>query len=382
MDCIKRTLTLLVGNYDIVCYIPGNHELWELRRNTTNSKLNAGKEFNSIDKFADVLNTAIECGAYVGPVRVQSLVRPYRAICTIPLYSWYHPSFDSISNSNSNRAFRHSYTAPTSNALSVSKDFSFEDKWVDFNLCKWPPELISQEEFRDISVSNKNTVLATLFAAINEPFIRSIKPPSLRTLPAALDTANIYSKSKTSIVESPGKRSKGREGYRSVSDIDNEDVDSDMSEEAYCYFPASSPRPLLKSGSTNDRQGSDVTVNPNDFISSTNVRKAISHISRNKDNNSAVESTSEEMSLESLFELWNVRTAPASSYYPNPHYDRSELWSPPQVSCHVTPGAGRVGDVVTTSKSRSSWRKTDLTDLVRRVCCRNTGKLPVHPTGR
>jgi hypothetical protein len=67
---IVAVLNTLVKNFDAVSYIPGNHEAW-CRTGPSSSSGMPAEEADSVKKLAAVLQAAVHCGAYVGPLRVQ-----------------------------------------------------------------------------------------------------------------------------------------------------------------------------------------------------------------------------------------------------------------------------------------------------------------------
>lgn len=176
VDRIETVLKVLVENYDAVCYVPGNHEAW--RRGTlsggsaTNPSLRADSRMapDSVAKLKEIIYVANRCGVYTGPLRVvpgasseskfvyQTLTENDNGGTLImPLYSWYHSSWD---------------TEPVLTDqlfLDVEEAIPFKTKWGDFNLCSWPEQLVTQEEFA--SIESKSTALAESFAQLNEPFL-------------------------------------------------------------------------------------------------------------------------------------------------------------------------------------------------------------------
>ena len=264
MHAIESVLKNLVSNYDAVCYLPGNHEAWRKgsaidlnpitkspvksvfgglmnsSSGTTSSTATAGGSKMAVDsvaKLIEVLDCAIRCGAYVGPLRVQlsgrgtssvggvggsvggdsvntgaqadtldvvalsigSTTPPpsAQAVLVVPLYGWYHASWD---------------TEPSitdAQFLAVERALPFDKKWSDFAACTWPKELVSPEEFVNITTSgdrvgvhnNSNsksgslltrgegsTKLAEVFAKLNEPFLH---PPPHRNEGVSANSAGV-----------------------------------------------------------------------------------------------------------------------------------------------------------------------------------------------
>jgi Icc-related predicted phosphoesterase len=95
---LAATLTRLRKSFLEVLFVPGNHELWVGRNGTR----------NSIEKFAQVLAIAGECGARTSPLHLPE-------VFIAPLFAWYDFSFG----------------APSADLLS---------RWSDFHNCSWPEE--------------------------------------------------------------------------------------------------------------------------------------------------------------------------------------------------------------------------------------------------
>jgi hypothetical protein len=91
------------------------------------------------------------------------------AVLVMPLYGWYHSSWDTDPD----------ITDPQ--FLAVERSIPFSRKWGDYAMCTWPAELISQADF--VSNPADNTVLAEVFAKLNEPFL--YPPPDVKD--ASLD---------------------------------------------------------------------------------------------------------------------------------------------------------------------------------------------------
>jgi len=159
MDKIVRVFSHVVDQYDAICYLPGNHELW--KRGSLKSPL---KECdNSIEKFHEILECANSFNINIGPIRVTSTLSTLStsSLCIFPLYSWYHSSWD---------------TEPDINHplyLKGECDMPFVSRWADFQLCSWPTNMIKHSEFATINPNNdnNNTVLAEAFAQLNEKFL-------------------------------------------------------------------------------------------------------------------------------------------------------------------------------------------------------------------
>ncbi|KAF8672397.1 hypothetical protein HU200_049604 [Digitaria exilis] len=112
-DNFKRTMEVLRARFGAVFYIPGNHDLW-LRRE-------GGRYMDSLEKLTALLDACSELGVDTGPRMIGDLG-------IIPLFSWYHKSFDKEKDVNSVRV-------P-----------SLEMACKDFHACKWPSDLANDDE--------------------------------------------------------------------------------------------------------------------------------------------------------------------------------------------------------------------------------------------
>lgn len=89
----------------------------------------------------------------------------------VPLLSWYHPSWDQEAN-----------LPPETLASLYDGRASFEARWADFRLCKWPESVVSKADF--VSTTSASTALADAFAAMNEPYLQGdplLADPAART---------------------------------------------------------------------------------------------------------------------------------------------------------------------------------------------------------
>ncbi|VAH04716.1 unnamed protein product [Triticum turgidum subsp. durum] len=112
-DNFARTMEALRARFDAVFYVPGNHDLW-LRRE-------GGRYVDSMEKLTALLDACSELGVDTGPRTIGDLG-------IIPLFSWYHKSFDKEKDVNSVRV-------P-----------SLEMACKDFHACQWPSDLGSDDE--------------------------------------------------------------------------------------------------------------------------------------------------------------------------------------------------------------------------------------------
>jgi hypothetical protein len=227
IDRIESVLRNLVSNYDAVCYLPGkrkrcfllsfqfahqsdivlmtgNHEAWRKGTSAGGSALLANDPnykrpdnrmaVDSVVKLIEVVDCARALGVHVGPLRVQlagpqagesgasasadeTVFRPPAdggheqaeaptaspAVLVMPLYGWYHSSWDTDPD------------ITDAQFLAVERSIPFSRKWGDYAMCTWPAEIISQADF--VSNPAGNTVLAEVFAKLNEPFLHP--PPGV-----------------------------------------------------------------------------------------------------------------------------------------------------------------------------------------------------------
>lgn len=170
LDRLETVFKILVERYDLVCYVPGNHEAW--RRGTTAGGSATKPELrgesrmasNSIEKLKEVLKCARKCGVCVGPVRVKcenehENENTPTSVVIFPLYSWYHSGWDTEPD----------LTHP--DFLAVEDALPFHRKWGDFSLCTWPEELVTHNSFASINRNSDSTNLAETFGLLNEPFL-------------------------------------------------------------------------------------------------------------------------------------------------------------------------------------------------------------------
>ncbi|XP_073001687.1 uncharacterized protein [Typha latifolia] len=122
------TMSELKGRFGSVFYVPGNHDLWCRREE--------GKflQLNSLEKLTALLDACSDLGVETRPAVLDGLG-------IIPLYSWYHQSFDKEKDITSVRI--------------PSLDMACKD----FHACKWPAHL-----------SNDDVALALYFDMMNERY--------------------------------------------------------------------------------------------------------------------------------------------------------------------------------------------------------------------
>ncbi|XP_075660352.1 uncharacterized protein LOC142630258 isoform X1 [Castanea sativa] len=125
------TMSLLKDRFEHVFYVPGNHDLWCRRE---------GEDYvDSLQKLNKLLDACRVLGVETNPMVVDGLG-------IIPLFSWYHESFDREKD------------------ITGIRIQSLEMACKDFHACKWPGGL-----------SNGDTSLSLYFDAINEKSLNVVK---------------------------------------------------------------------------------------------------------------------------------------------------------------------------------------------------------------
>uniref|UniRef100_A0A1D1YJW5 Uncharacterized protein L509 n=2 Tax=Anthurium amnicola TaxID=1678845 RepID=A0A1D1YJW5_9ARAE len=125
------TMAMLKERFRRVFFVPGNHDLWCRRE--------GGIYLDSLEKLNALLDACREIGVETSPGIVDGLG-------IVPLYSWYHESFDKEKDITG-------FQIP-----------SLQMVCKDFHACKWPQEF-----------SNKDLSLALYFDLMNETNHDSVK---------------------------------------------------------------------------------------------------------------------------------------------------------------------------------------------------------------
>lgn len=118
------TMSMLKDRFEHVFYVPGNHDLWCRRERED--------YLDSLQKLNKLLEACRALGVEINPTVIEDLG-------IVPLFSWYHESFDKEQDITS-------FHIP-----------SLEMACKDFHACKWPGKL-----------SSGDTSLAMYFDAMNE----------------------------------------------------------------------------------------------------------------------------------------------------------------------------------------------------------------------
>ncbi|KAG8662965.1 hypothetical protein MANES_01G159900v8 [Manihot esculenta] len=118
------TMSLLKERFQHVFFVPGNHDLW--------CRWEQDYCLDSLEKLNKLLDACRQLGVETKPMAIEGLG-------IIPLFSWYHESFDREQD------------------ITGIRIPSLEMACKDFRACKWPQEL-----------SSRDTSLALYFDAMNE----------------------------------------------------------------------------------------------------------------------------------------------------------------------------------------------------------------------
>ena len=137
---------------------------------------------DSIIKLNEILELSQRYGVCTGPLRIVPLnpsLQPIYAmskekeeeeeeeedeILVVPLFSWYHSSFDTESDLQNDEVFERTELL----------DVPFDRKWGDFYLCSWPRSILPNASDGQTVFTN-STLLAEYFAGLNLDNIQDIK---------------------------------------------------------------------------------------------------------------------------------------------------------------------------------------------------------------
>jgi hypothetical protein len=153
----------LSSRFDVVCYIPGNHETWI---SSTSSP-----DYNSIDKLMEIYGALSQFPNVVcGPLKLNYASKLNqelrRELVVLPLHAWYHASWDKEPH----------ITHPL--YIRAEKNSPFGELWIDYRRSKWPTEVISKEAFKynpELGFHPEDASLAEAFAKYNEQYLHA--PP-------------------------------------------------------------------------------------------------------------------------------------------------------------------------------------------------------------
>ena len=167
-EILDKIFSALVQQYDAVCYVPGNHEVWRRGTATGGSVLsvesaderrarNDREAVNSLMKYKEVMLLAEKRAIHTTPLYVSS---QGRGVWVVPFQSWFHSNWDTEPD----------LTHP--DYLKAQKVIPFTKMWSDFWMCSWPADLLSHDEF--VSIDGNNDVLARFFDSINDGYMSDI----------------------------------------------------------------------------------------------------------------------------------------------------------------------------------------------------------------
>lgn len=125
------TMSTLKDRFEHVFYVPGNHDLW--------CRFKGENYLDSVEKMNTIYAACEAIGVKTTPEIIHGLG-------VIPLFSWYHESFDKEKD------------------ITGIRIPSLEMVCKDFHACKWPGNLSSQD-----------SSLALYFDAMNEQMFNDIK---------------------------------------------------------------------------------------------------------------------------------------------------------------------------------------------------------------
>jgi len=130
LTVLRRTLELLLGRFQYLFFVPGNHELWVR---------NGGE---SLEKFHTLLALCERLGVHTGPKCIGS---GDERVCIVPLFSW--------------------YTRPEEGPDTLFRERPIEDPggsvWTDDYLIKWPAGFLPTRSFLALNEER----VATSYAA-------------------------------------------------------------------------------------------------------------------------------------------------------------------------------------------------------------------------
>ncbi|KAL5562991.1 hypothetical protein UlMin_032738 [Ulmus minor] len=131
-------MSILKDRFNHVFYVPGNHDLW--------CHWEGEDYLDSLEKLNKLLDACKALGVEINPMVINELG-------IIPLFSWYHESFDKEKNITSIRI------------LSLE---------MDFHACKWPKELSSGDTSLTLYLDEMNE--------INQSAIKEVQKTCTQTI--------------------------------------------------------------------------------------------------------------------------------------------------------------------------------------------------------
>ncbi|XP_078587070.1 acyl-carrier-protein phosphodiesterase PptH-like [Branchiostoma floridae x Branchiostoma japonicum] len=141
LPLLESTLKTLLGKFQKVFYVPGNHELWIRDKKTT--------KFTSVDKFHQILELCGSLGVLTKPDKVRT--SDGGEAWVVPLFSWYATPEEDAEDS-----------------LYFSSNTEDADKshlmWMDNHMCSWPEDIGSRSQF--FASQNEDVMKGTYDAPI------------------------------------------------------------------------------------------------------------------------------------------------------------------------------------------------------------------------
>lgn len=134
-----QTMSLLKDRFEHVFYVPGNHDLW--------CRWEKEDYHDSLEKLNNLLDACKRLGVETSPMAID-------ALGIIPLFSWYHESFD------------------REEEITGVRIPPLEMACKDFHACKWPDQLsmegISLAQYFDTMNNNNQNAISEIQRTCNQ----------------------------------------------------------------------------------------------------------------------------------------------------------------------------------------------------------------------
>lgn len=157
-DCtlLRTILGMFTSSFDLVCYTPGNHDLWVRRK---------GDPPDSMMKFRQVMEVCRELKVRTSPVWLRCPgMGAENDVVLVPLLSWYTSEWDN---------------EPDLPWVPPKSKEEMQAMWMDFMAIKWPKELVTEIQQRGQKFSFDGTTspgLSDIFACANETWLSDLLP--------------------------------------------------------------------------------------------------------------------------------------------------------------------------------------------------------------
>jgi hypothetical protein len=164
VDKIERVLNSLHPHYDMISYLPGNHEAWLRGDKYKQESLfeEDGRPWDSVKKLQEIYQGLSKFPKVkFGPIKItfphhHHQEAKLRHVLIQPLHAWYHKSWDTEPEITNELYLRAEAALP------------FVRKWSDYSLCRWPIE-------HTIGTSKECTpALAEAFSLFNEDHLHAL----------------------------------------------------------------------------------------------------------------------------------------------------------------------------------------------------------------